>query len=204
MSTERAPAPASDGRVERWREHREQRRRGLVDATLVALEQHGPDVSLSRIAAVAGIPKPKIYRHFDDKADLIRAVGDRLRAQVVSALAEIDPELGPRTRAHASLDAYLRLVEQHPQAFRMLMSSPPSTDGANSLAGASRVVAAMLPAPLRGDHGALPHVLVGAILGATDWWVQQPAPGRSTREELVAQLAEILLAAGSRATGRAG
>ena len=73
-------SPPLDGRAERWREHRIARRVHLVDSAMTAFERHGPDANLQQIAQVAGMPKPKIYRHFDDKADLITAVGQRMRA----------------------------------------------------------------------------------------------------------------------------
>ena len=45
-----------------------------------------PQVSLQEIAAEAGTAKPKIYRHFNDKADLFQAIGKRLRDMLVAAI----------------------------------------------------------------------------------------------------------------------
>ena len=43
------------------------------------MDKCGPDVSLQQIAVEAGTAKPKIYRHFNDKADLFHAIAERLR-----------------------------------------------------------------------------------------------------------------------------
>lgn len=205
-----------DGRVERWREHREQRRRQLVDATLTALELHGPEVSLQQIAEVAGIPKPKIYRHFDDKADLVDAVGERLRDQVIKSLvAALEPNISVREHLRRSLDAYFRLVEEHPNAARMLRDSGPLGRGrSNAITEGGRVIADLIAAFATEDFSRahlptegvdpLTHALVGAVLGATDWWLLQPADRRMSRERLVEHLTVVLLGAGDAALREIG
>ena len=59
-----------DGRTRRWAGHREARRLELVDAAVVAIEEHGPEVTTEQIAAEAGVSRPGLYRHFDGKDDL--------------------------------------------------------------------------------------------------------------------------------------
>ena len=201
----------SDGRVERWREHRAERREQLIDATLTALELHGPDVSLQQIAEVAGIPKPKIYRHFDDKADLINAVGGRLRDQVIENLvAALGPDVTVREHLRRSLDAYFRLVADHPNAARMLRDSGPLGRGrSNAITESGRVIAQLISAFTAEDFSRahiptegvdpLTHALVGAVLGASDWWLLQPADQRMPRERLVEHLTVVLLGAGDAA-----
>lgn len=206
----------TDGRVERWREHRAQRRIQLVDATLVALELHGPDVSLQQIADVAGIPKPKIYRHFEDKADLVSAVGERLRDQVVGGLvAALEPGITVREHARRSLDAYFRLVEKHPNASRMLRDSAPLGRGrSNAIAEAGRSIAQLISAFAAEDLSRahlptdgvdpLTHAMVGAVLGTTDWWMLQPVETRMARERVVENLTIVLLGAGDAALREIG
>ena len=67
-----------DARSERWREHRKKVRAEIVDAAFRAIDKLGPELSLREIAEEAGTAKPKIYRHFTDKADLFQAIGERL------------------------------------------------------------------------------------------------------------------------------
>ena len=73
-----------DGRDSRWERHREERRAALVDATIRAIRTHGAGVGMDDIAAEAGTSKTVIYRHFDDKAGLYRAVAERIDGRVVA------------------------------------------------------------------------------------------------------------------------
>jgi len=205
-----------DGRVERWREHRVERRRQLVDATLEALERHGPDVSLQQIAQVAGIPKPKIYRHFEDKADLVNAVGERLRDQVIEGLvAALEPDITVREHLRRSLDAYFQLIEEHPNAARMLRDSGPIGRGrSNAITEAGRVIADLIATFAAEDFSRahlptegvdpLTHALVGAVVGATDWWLLQPVDQRMPRARLVEHLTVVLLGSGDAALREIG
>ena len=72
-----------DGRASRWEEHRRQRRVELVDHTVRAIRQHGAGVGLDDIAAQAGTSKTVIYRHFEDRTGLYRAVAQRVEGQIV-------------------------------------------------------------------------------------------------------------------------
>ncbi|HSV41345.1 MAG TPA: TetR/AcrR family transcriptional regulator [Nocardioidaceae bacterium] len=203
-------SPHPDGRVERWREHRLERRRQLVDATLVALEEYGPEASLSQIAQVAGIPKPKIYRHFDDKADLVGAVGQRLRDLALERLAaELRPDATVRQHVSRSLTAVLTLVAEHPNCVKMLMNAPPPPGRPNAITEGGRAIARVLVTFTAEDfsRAALPtdgiepltHALVGSVLGATDWWLLQPEGERLPLERLVDQLTVVLIGAGDAA-----
>src|SRR5581483_431520 len=93
-----------DGRASRWTEHRVTRRVELIDAAIVAVKRHGTDVGMDQIAAIARTSKPVIYRYFTDKNDLYRAVGQRVIARVVEALAAIPHDSEPQTLMRASID----------------------------------------------------------------------------------------------------
>src|SRR5690349_4232387 len=67
-----------DGRRSRWSAHREQRRAVLVEAAVQAVLRHGADADMARVAAVAGVSKPVLYRYFADKAELWLAVGEHV------------------------------------------------------------------------------------------------------------------------------
>jgi AcrR family transcriptional regulator len=216
VSTRVKHSPHPDGRVERWREHRLERRKQLVDATLEALEIHGPEASLEQIASVAGIPKPKIYRHFDDKADLVNAVAERLRDEVIVRLvAALEPDITVREHAQRSLRAFFTLVEEHPNAAKMLMNAAPAGKGhANAITEAGRVIAALITEFAKQDFSRshiptdgvepLTHALVGSVLGATDWWLLQPAETRMSVDRIVEHLSVVLLGAGDAALRAVG
>jgi AcrR family transcriptional regulator len=112
------PLPGSgvgkvDARSERWREHRQKVRTEIVDAAFRAIDRRGPEVSLQEIAAEAGTAKPKIYRHFNDKADLFGAIGKRLRDMLIAAIfPNIDFAVdSTREVVRRSVAEYVNLVE---------------------------------------------------------------------------------------------
>lgn len=56
----------------------------IVDACIALLERDGAEgLSLRRVGAALGVDATAIYRHFRDKDDLLRAVGDRLHESVL-------------------------------------------------------------------------------------------------------------------------
>jgi AcrR family transcriptional regulator len=112
-----------DARSERWREHRKKVRAEIVDAAFAAIDRDGPQVSLNEIAAQAGTAKPKIYRHFNDKADLFHAIGKRLRDMLVAAIfPTIDLATDPtREVVRRCVAEYVALVEQHPNVLRFVL-----------------------------------------------------------------------------------
>ena len=77
------PPDVADGRSVRWIRHREERRGSLVDSTIRAIRRHGAGVGMDDIAAEAGTSKTVIYRHFEDRAGLYRAVVERVDQRVV-------------------------------------------------------------------------------------------------------------------------
>ena len=84
-----------DGRSARWVRHREERRQSLVDAAIRAICRHGATVGMDEIAAEAGTSKTVIYRHFEDRAGLYRAVAQRVDQRVVG---DVSPSTRPLQR----------------------------------------------------------------------------------------------------------
>jgi AcrR family transcriptional regulator len=203
-----APPPERvDGRSERWREHRRQRREELVDAALQAVAEYGPDVSMEQIAAAAGTAKPKLYRHFADRAALVEAIGARVAESVLLRLANaFNPRASFRAGLRNGLDAYLGYVEANPDVVRFLMNNATSSDGtSNAIVDNARTIARLFVALATtdleaahiptGDAEPLAHTLVGAVLGATDWWMLQDPADRMPRARLVDHLAVVIIGA---------
>ena len=198
-------APTVDLRTERWRQHRVERRRQLVDATFRAISENGPDVSMEQIAEAAGIGKPKIYRHFDDRADLVQAVCDRAAREVFERiLTSLDPDASVRQSIRQALDAYLGFVELNPGIVRFLINGT-GGDTASPLIDVGRMIARVFvvfgSADLEGVSASLEateplaHGLIGAIFGVTDWWVNQDEATRVSRDRVIGQLTEAVLGA---------
>ncbi len=177
-----------DARSERWREHRLSVRQSFVDAALEAIDIHGPDVSMDDIAKTAGAAKPKLYRHFADKADLYGAIvenvedmlWDRILMQINlfadSVAVLIDRGMGE----------YAKIVSEHPNLFRFLVHShftQHASEGASadtaldSARAAARGLATLFADATSAqgmDSAAIELVSYssfGAVASATDWWL---------------------------------
>ena len=181
MSAKVKNPDAGDGRATRWDEHKQARRAELVAAAVAAIDRHGPAVGIAEIAAEAGVSKPVLYRHFADKADLIGAVGLWGAQEVLGALMPVLISDGPiRRRTELAVDAYLALIEQHPQVFLLLVEHPaqgdPLADGKELIAQA---IARTMGDTLRDlgvdAAGAEPwaHGLVGLGLSTGAWWLRR-------------------------------
>lgn len=196
--------PPVDGRTERWREHRIARRREFVDAALRALEHHGPEVSVAQIAEEAGVAKPRLYRHFTDKADLLAGVQRHLSELLWQRMsAVLDPTDEPEHLVRAGLQAFLGLVDEHPNAFRlMLLPSAVSPSTAERVMADGRKLGQVLSSLIAGQLRVLGvdvetadpygHALAGAVGAATLWWLDTRAV---TKDQLVDQMVPPILGA---------
>jgi AcrR family transcriptional regulator len=204
----RSVVKAVDGRSSRWTEHRATRREELLDAAVAAVKEFGSDVGMDQIAVAANTSKPVIYRYFADKNELYRAIGKRIIAQIVSALQRIEVGPDPQVLLHASIDAYLQLLEDNPELFRFITQNrllneartgePTPTEFSGPVAD---VLTAALGEQLRAigvdPSGAQPwgEAVVGFIRAASLWWIDHPT--NMTRAELTEYLAALLWGGGA-------
>lgn len=196
-STGRRP----DGRRSRWDGHRAARRAELIDAAITAIATHGPQVGMDRIAALAGTSKPVVYRYFADKPDLHRAVSTTLVQRLLDRLADVACATAPpRMLVHASIGAYLELLEASPALYRFVQSHPLIERPGGEVVEFSTAVSDLLAGQL-GDHlraegldGALARPWADAIVGFVDaagrWWLAHP--DAMTRTELTVYLAALV------------
>jgi len=198
-----------DARSERWREHRKKVRAEIVDAAFRAIDRGGPQVSLNEIAAEAGTAKPKIYRHFNDKADLFGAISRRLRDMLVAAIfPTIDLATDPtREVVRRCVAEYVTLVEQHPNVLRFVLQgrfpepAESTTRGFNEGREITMAIAEMFNNELREmnlDPSSLQLAAAasfGSASAATDWWLgsDPSSPPRMPTERFVAHLTTIML-----------
>jgi AcrR family transcriptional regulator len=185
-------AGSVDGRSTRWEGHREARRHQLVAAAVKAVDRHGPDASVDEIARVAGVSKPVLYRYFADKDDLHTAVGQWGAGRVLGRLgAALATDGSLKQRVGAAVNAYLEVIEQHPQVFLLLVQhrahgdTDPLADGKAAVAAAlTRVIDEGMRDLGLDTGGAEPWAqgLVGLGLSTGEWWLE----GRSMSREVVA------------------
>ncbi|WP_370946849.1 TetR/AcrR family transcriptional regulator [Amycolatopsis sp. cg5] len=205
-SKQASKRPASDeetgdARRDRWRKHRIARRAEFVEAALRALDKHGPELGMEDVAAEAGVTKPVLYRHFDDKADLYVALGQRGTEILFQRLIPaINAELAPVPRIRMALDAFFTVIEEHPNLYRLLargsfLDKPVDSD---IVAEDKEVIATALTA-LLGDYmrmfnmdsgAAEPwaHGIVGMVQNTGEWWLDRRSMGRDSVVEYLTQI----------------
>ncbi|MDR3660432.1 MAG: TetR/AcrR family transcriptional regulator [Mycobacterium sp.] len=199
--TVRLSAPTGDARTDRWRAHRATVRAELIEATLRAIEEFGPDLSIDDVVKTAGVPRPKLYRFFTDKETLFAAVGERAQQLV---LERVIPQFHLTATAlelvRSALVGYVDLVDERPNLFRFLVGSHFSDDhsrtklfenGRNLSTATTDILAAML----RAHGGDVDHLeyAVDGILGAVALgvlrWLNEPT---ISKDELIAELTPVI------------
>lgn len=197
----RLPELTGDARVDRWREHRAAVQADLVDATLRAIEEYGPELSIDDVLKTAGVPRPKLYRFFNDKETLFAAVSERVQELIIDRVVPRFAIDGTAVEmVHSALAAYVDLVDERPNLFRFLVGShfrdgrSPAAlvDSGRPLSDATvDVMAAAITA--RGGDGDSLECVVDAALGAVALgvlrWLNAPT---ITKRALVEQLTTFL------------
>ena len=198
-----------DARSERWREHRKKVRNDIVEAAFRAIDRLGPEVSVREIAEEAGTAKPKIYRHFTDKADLLQAIGVRLRDMLSVAIFEsIDPATNSaREIIRRAVEEYVNLVDLHPNVLRVFIQGRFAMQSQSTVRVFDEgrqimlAMAEMFNNELREaglDRASLELAAFGAFgsaASATEWWLgpKPESPQRMPREAFVAHLTTIMM-----------
>lgn len=115
------PEKRIDRRNTRWEEHRQERRRQLVDAAVSAVEKYGFDASMDQIAEEAGTSKSILYKYFGDKEGLQYAIGDHVAEQLYE---EFDSAVRRGAMFDEILDQvigrFLQIVEETPDLYRFM------------------------------------------------------------------------------------
>jgi len=173
-----AAVPAEPVRRLRRPERREQ----ILAAATRAFARAGfAATSLDDVAAEAGITRVILYRHFESKDDMYRAVLDRARIRLAEAVGTDD-------FTEDAIPALVRAAAADPGAFRLLFRhaarEPEFRDLADSLTAASaevaqRNLAGQIPGGPWLDWAArlIPVVTTEAVIAWLD--AGQPDPGQA-------------------------
>lgn len=78
------------------------------------------DLSLREIARRAGYSPGALYKYFEDKGDLIRALADGAMSALVEAFATVPDDLPPDERAVEMGMAYLAFARAHPEDVELI------------------------------------------------------------------------------------
>jgi AcrR family transcriptional regulator len=200
--------PKLDGRQVRWQEHNLQRRQLIVEAAIAVLERQAPgdEVQVQAVADQAGLSRTVIYRHFEDRADLDRAVQraicDQIGLVLLTALAvDAKPE---RVVANV-VSGFVHWTVSHPTLFwfadRDLVDWGPSPIAAameQIAAGIKDIISVVVVAlgvelSPNDMAGLEPWVfaMIGGTFAGVRRWLGQPEriPGV---EHFIAMMAEVI------------
>jgi AcrR family transcriptional regulator len=118
----------------------------ILQAAARLLSQLGGEQGLSirGVARAAGIAPASIYRHFADKAALVRALIDYDYEQLSEAMGAADdscPPDDPLGRVRAQIHAYSQFAIESPGHYRLLVNNRSQRPGAPATGPLGRVVA---------------------------------------------------------------
>jgi AcrR family transcriptional regulator len=182
----------------------DERRRQLLELGAELFTSHRyEDLSMSRIAADAGISKALLYHYFPSKQaffeETLGAWAEQLRERTAP-----DPDLPPAEQLSRSLDAFLALVEENAAAYRNLIASALGTPEIRELvesvrqSTAERILAALYkdaaPAKARIAVKGWLWFMDGACL---DWIESRDVGREELRDMLLGVLMGALVAAGA-------
>jgi AcrR family transcriptional regulator len=180
----------------------DERRRQLLDASArIFTERRYDAVSMSEIAAEAGISKGLLYHYFTNKQELFRATLEEA-ARDIALRIEPDENLPPAERVRASIDGYLDWIEAHEASYVRLIEDVGSASEVHELVTRVREDTAVLIASQAVD-GEPPRALVTAALGwlwsmdgvCLDWIARRHMTREQVRDLLVATLFGAIMAA---------
>jgi len=197
-----AEPAAISGRAARWREHNAERRQLIVSAAIRAVEAApaGADLSVQSVADEAGLVRTVIYRHFDGKPELVRAVQAHIVAELRDALDfEISLDRSFQQVINAAVATYVTWADENPNLLaiieRDVADGEPSelSRGIDHLAqrilAMVRLGADLMEMEIRGvDYATLETVaygIIGQVRGTVGHWIRfaprHPSPSDLAR-----------------------
>lgn len=191
-----------DGRRARWAGHRERRRAAFVTAAVQVIDREGPGATVDQIAAELGVTRQALYRQFDDRGDLDRAVVEHASGLLLAHLSvALDVDGGVEQGVRRALTAYLDFVEAHLALYRFVRAHDAGPQGgavrrvqdavADTVAGLAR---RLLPSA-DGRPAALAEMAAAGLVGMADAvvarWLEDDRG--LTRQQVLEELVRLLL-----------
>ncbi|UVI34412.1 TetR/AcrR family transcriptional regulator [Brevibacterium spongiae] len=179
----------TDGRSTRWQKHRDERRRELLRAVRLVVDEHGDELSMDQISEYSGTTKSVLYRYFTDRAGLQAAMGEWAMGLIVRSLDDAaaasvredgsvrddDSPTGHEALA-AMIRAFVNLAGESPNIYRFCDTAvnrfaPEETGGFfNSIA---TLLAERLG--IDGERARLWSAgAIGFVRAATETWLSNP------------------------------
>jgi len=177
---------------------RSTQRAHLIESAIIVIRREGPGASMDQMAAEAGVTKPILYRHFSDRAGLVRAIAESAFGQVSAGLeAALHANATPRDLVESTIDTYLVFIESDPDVYRFLVQRGVSEAGVSIndyIWQTSRQVAVVLGEALRaasldsGPAEVWAFGIVGMVHASGDWWLERGTMPRARLTEYLTSL----------------
>jgi len=176
-----------------------ERRVLIVEAAGRLFGERGYDgTRLDDVAAAAGVTKPVLYRHFDNKTALYLALLERHRADLGSFAAAVPAAGTLEQRLRAVLEVWLDYVETHSYAWKMLFRD---TGGGVEVEAFRREVHAQARATLvamiralstttipRRELEPLAELLSMGMASVVLWWIEDAAASREAIADAITRV----------------
>lgn len=177
---------------------RSTQRAHLIESAITVIQREGPGASMDQMAAEAGVTKPILYRHFSDRAGLVKAIAEFSFSQVSAGLeAALHANATPRDLVESTIDTYLVFIESDPDVYRFLVQRGVSEAGVpinDYIWRTSRQVATVLGEALRaagrdsGPAEVWAFGIVGMVHASGDWWLERGTMPRARLTEYLTSL----------------
>lgn len=186
------------GGTEERADRRAGRRRQLLEASVDAIREHGPGVTMEQLAKAGGVTKPILYRHFGDREGLIIAIAERFSNDLVTSVTTpLSADATDEELLRSTVDSYVSFIERDPNLYRFMVRHPPGRSGGfvSSLIDliakqVALVAGERLRLAGRDSGAAVPwaYGIVGLVHQAGDWWVDDQSMSRETLVEYLVAL----------------
>jgi AcrR family transcriptional regulator len=99
----------------------------ILDAARDIIEREGVELlSLAKLAAALGVSAPSLYKHFENKNDLLREVNLQSNAALVeSMLAALNTISAPQEQIMGMAHAFRNFAHRYPTTYALMYSSNP-------------------------------------------------------------------------------
>jgi AcrR family transcriptional regulator len=113
-------------------------RAAIVSAAGALLESGGLEaVTLRSVGAEAGVSRSAAYRHFADKAELLRALAARTLTELAVRIRLESERASRRARLHRGCAAYLSHAFEQPHHYQLIFGDTPITQPDQELESAA-------------------------------------------------------------------
>jgi AcrR family transcriptional regulator len=113
-------------------------RAAIIAAAGALLESGGPDaVTLRSVGAAAGVSRSAAYRHFDDKADLLRALAAQMLTDLAARIRGAAKRGGRRSRLYRGCLAYLSHALEQSHHYQLIFGDTPIAQPGRQLEAAA-------------------------------------------------------------------